>query len=172
MSRRKILVTAVVIFIAGLVTVFGVSIGKKRVVDNAGVGELTDVSDKSLDFKEFKGKVVFVNNWASWCPPCIAEMPTINKLKQKLAAKDVVFVMVSFDADKEKAVKFMKRKDFELDVYFPGFSYPFVTSSIPATYILDKEGNVVSEHVGMADYSSDDVVKQLIKLADSDGAGK
>lgn len=171
MKRKKVLISAAVLFAAGLLTVFGVG-SQKGVYEGVSVSELTDINNKSLTFADFRGKVVFVNNWASWCPPCVAEMPTIQELKQKVKGEDVVFVMVSFDEDKKKATAFMKRKGFDFEVYFPGSDYPFATSSIPATYILDKSGNVISEHIGMADYSSNEFVTQLKKLAGEDGAGK
>lgn len=171
MRRRKILITVLIAVVAGSLSLLWMG-SKKPDTVHAAAGELTNIDGKPFTFADFRGKVVFVNNWASWCPPCIAEMPGINELKQKLKGEDIAFVMVSFDEDKEKAMAFMKRKGFDFDVYFPGLNYPFHTSSIPATYILDKSGNVVSEHFGMADYSSNEFVTQLKKLASGDSAGK
>lgn len=170
MKKRKIFITVLVVSVAAFITVLATTRspvkrgGHVATVGTAGA-QLLDVSDKPLNFSAFKGKVVFVNNWANWCPPCIAEMPSIQTLKDKLEGEDVVFVMVSFDQDPEKAKSFIKKRNFDFDIYFPGEDYPFPTASIPATFILDKSGAVVSQHVGMADYSSDELTNQLKKLA-------
>lgn len=171
MSRRKVLITAAILIAAGIITVFGIG-SKKALSKKAVTGELSDENNNRLKFADFRGRVVFVNNWASWCPPCIAEMPSIDKLKKRVSGENIVFVMVSFDEDKEKASAFIKKKGFDFKVYFPGQSYPFTASSIPATYILDKSGNVVNQHIGMADYNNSEMVEQLKKLANADGGSK
>lgn len=170
MSKRKVMITAAVLLAAGIMTVF--AMGRREQLPDHNAGEMTDVNGSPIRFEDFRGKIVFVNNWASWCPPCRSEMPSIHELKQKLEDKQVAFVMVSFDERKEKATAFMKKKGYDFDVYFPGSDYPFPTSSIPATYILDKSGRVINEHIGMADYSREEFVELLKKLADGDGAGK
>lgn len=170
MKKMRIFSTALIVGVAAFVTVMATKNCPVRRDANAATfgtagAQLLDVSNKALDFSSFKGKVVFVNNWASWCPPCIAEMPSIQALKNKLEGEDVVFVMVSFDQDPEKAKSFIKKRNFDFDIYFHGEDYPYPTSSIPATFILNKSGAVVSQHVGMADYSSDELINQLKKLA-------
>lgn len=171
MKKRKILGIGLIISVAAIITVFAATRepggGNRDAISSpsAPASELRDANNSTLDFSAFKGKVVFVNNWASWCPPCIAEMPTIQQLKEKLKGEDIVFVMVSFDDKADKAKSFMKRKGFDFDVYFPGQNYPYPTSSIPATFILNKQGEVISQHVGMADYSSDDLANKLRTLA-------
>lgn len=170
MKKRKIFIAVLMVSVAAFITVLATTRSPvKRGGNVATVGtasaQLLDVSDKPLDFSAFKGKVVFVNNWASWCPPCIAEMPSIQALKNKLKGEDIAFVMVSFDQDPEKSKAFIKKREFDFDIYFPGEDYPYPTSSIPATFILDKSGAVVSQHVGLADYSSDELTDQLKKLA-------
>ena len=163
MKRQKFMISAIVLAVAAVVAVFGFrkeSEGSKKLAV-----EMVNSENQPVAFSELKGKVLFVNNWASWCPPCIAEMPSILELKKKLKGVDVDFVMVSFDDDREKAMGFMTKRKYDFRVYFPGQEYPFVTSSIPATFIIDKKGNIVMEHVGMTDYSSDEIVNQLNALA-------
>lgn len=164
MKKRKIIVTVLAIVVGVFVAASGFrNSGLKKTEELSS--HLVDVHNTPVDFTVFKGKVVFVNNWASWCPPCIAEMPSIQKLKNSLEMEDVVFVMVSFDQDADKAVAFMKKKGYDFEVYFPGGNYPYATSSIPATFIIDKAGNVIASHTGMADYSQQAVVDQLYQLA-------
>ena len=170
MKRRKIFGIVLLVGVAAFITVLAaqrptrVETADPTAIMSNGA-QLVDARNNPLDFTAFEGKVVFVNNWASWCPPCIAEMPTIQELKGKLKGENIVFVMVSFDDKPDKATAFMKRKGFDFDVYFPGQNYPYPTASIPATFILNKKGEVVSQHVGMADYSSDELANELEKLA-------
>jgi thiol-disulfide isomerase/thioredoxin len=128
--------------------------------------ELVDSNNKPVSLSAFKGKVVFINNWASWCPPCIAEMPSIHKLKNKLRSEDIIFVMVSFDENHDKAIAFMKKKGYDFEIYYPGNKYPYATESIPATFILDKSGKVVMEHTGMRDYADEKMVKDIQLILD------
>ena len=116
--------------------------------------KLIDKDGKTRSLEEFKGKVIFLNFWATWCPPCVAEMPSIDKLHEEMG-DDVAFVMVSFDDDFEKAKAFDKRKGYGLPIYAPASNLPtmFQSSALPTTYIIDAEGNLALTHKGMADYS-------------------
>ncbi len=117
---------------------------------------LIDESGKSIALEELEGKVIFINLWATWCPPCIAEMPSINALYKEFKDEDdVKFLMISMDNNFETAKSFIKRKGFEFDVYTP-HNLPVIydSSSIPTTFIIDKEGNLVLTHKGMADYDT------------------
>ncbi|WP_079666363.1 TlpA family protein disulfide reductase [Soonwooa buanensis] len=123
-----------------------------------------DAKGKSLSLEELKGKVVFMNIWATWCGPCIAEMPSIQKLYDKFKDKeDVAFVILEAESNKDKAVKFMTNKKLDLPVYFPIGNIPseFFRGSLPTTVIFDKNGNVAHITEGMADYSGDDIVDFL-----------
>lgn len=165
--KRKIFAGVLIVGIAAFITVLATRERSDRPApDKANsLSELRDANNKAVDFSAFRGKVVFVNNWASWCPPCIAEMPSIHELRKKLKGHEVVFVMVSYDEDADKAKSFMKKKGFDFDVYFPGPRYPYGTPSIPATFVLDKSGKTVIQNMGMADYSGDDLANQLKQLA-------
>jgi thiol-disulfide isomerase/thioredoxin len=116
--------------------------------------KLIDAEGKTRSLEEFKGKVIFLNFWATWCPPCIAEMPSIDKLHEEMG-DEVAFVLLSFDDDFEKAKAFNKRKGYDLPIYAPASNLPsmFQSSSLPTTYIIDANGNLALTHKGMADYS-------------------
>lgn len=163
MKRQKFVVTVIVLAAAAVVAAFGFR--RESAAVEALPAQMVNSDNQPVAFSDLKGKVIFVNNWASWCPPCIAEMPSIQELKSKLKGIDVEFVMASFDEDREKAMKFMTKRNYDFNIYFPGREYPFATSSIPATFIIDKRGNAVVEHVGMADYNSDEIANKLKTLA-------
>jgi len=127
--------------------------------------KLIDAEGKTRSLKEFKGKVIFLNFWATWCPPCIAEMPSIDELHEEMG-DEVAFVMLSFDDDFEKAKDFDKRKGYDLPIYAPASNLPemFQSSSLPTTYIIDAAGNLALTHKGMADYSDQDFKDFLLDL--------
>jgi thiol-disulfide isomerase/thioredoxin len=164
MNKRNVLILVGFLSLVIGLTVFGFKSPETLNVISESQSELVDKDNAPVDFSKFKGKVVFVNNWASWCPPCVAEMPSIQKLKNEVNNPDLIFVMVSFDEEKEKAMAFMNRKKLDFDVYFPGKKYPYATSSIPATFLIDRTGKVIGNHVGMADYSDTEFVAQVKAL--------
>ncbi len=119
--------------------------------------ELTDVYGQDISFEEFKGKTIFINFWATWCPPCVAEMPDINDLYNELKGNEnIVFVMISFDRDFEKAKNFVEKKEFDLPIYKLRTNLPKVyeSSSIPTTYVISPDGRIVVSNQGMAKYNT------------------
>lgn len=117
--------------------------------------KMVDANGKTRSLEEFKGKVIFLNFWATWCPPCIAEMPSIDKLHDEMG-DEVAFVLLSFDDDFQKAKDFDKRKGYDLPIYAPASNLPQMlqSSALPTTYVIDAEGNLAMTHKGMADYST------------------
>ena len=121
-----------------------------------------------INIAEPGDKFIFLNLWATWCPPCIAEMPSIQALKNKVTNKDgVVFLMADVDSDLKKSGAFMQKKNYTFDVYAPASTIPetLFSGTIPTTVIINKEGKIVFHHQGMADYDSEEMVKFLNDLA-------
>ena len=116
---------------------------------------LEDFEGNRVTFESFKGRVVFINFWATWCPPCIAEIPDIHDL-YKEKGQEIKFVMISLDRDEEKARKYIKNHEYEFSTYFLRSALPktFDTHSIPTTYLLDKKGRIRVENHGMAKYNT------------------
>ncbi|MBD3749439.1 MAG: TlpA family protein disulfide reductase [Sphingobacteriales bacterium] len=129
--------------------------------------QFTNSEGKVLSLDDLKGKVVFINFWATWCPPCIAEMPTINSFYEKYKGnKNLVVLMVDVDGNFDKSVKFMERRKFNLEVWKPASPIPsnFLNQSIPTTVILDKKGNIAFRHEGGADYENKDFQQFINQL--------
>ncbi|GLU53360.1 TlpA family protein disulfide reductase [Dyadobacter frigoris] len=123
---------------------------------------------KTVDLASLKGKVIFINFWATWCPPCIAEMPSINALYGKFKDNEnVVFLMVDVDGNYQKSDSFMKKHHYGLEVVSPAVEIPpvFMQGAVPTTVILDKEGKMVYRQEGAADYNSPKLVDMISKLA-------
>lgn len=129
--------------------------------------QLVDENGMAYNFNGAKGKVVVVNFWATWCPPCIAEMPSLEKLYHQYK-EEVVFLFVS-NEEREIISNFKKKNDYDFLVYSSLTSNPelFDTSSIPRTYIIDKEGNIAIDKSGAADWNSDSVKRLLDDLLKS-----
>lgn len=117
--------------------------------------KLMDRDGKVTSLADLKGKVIFMNFWATWCPPCIAEMPSIDKLHEEMG-DEVAFVILSLDKNFELAKAFDKRKGYNLPIYAPASNLPpmYQSSAIPTTYVIDAAGNLALIHKGMADYSN------------------
>lgn len=132
----------------------------------AGI-KFKDASGKELDLGDLKGKVIFLNFWATWCPPCLAEMPSVNKLYEQFKTDaEVVFIMVDADSDFPKAKKYMDRKGYQMPVYAVASRIPqqLFAGSLPTTVVLDKHGRISYHEVGAADYANKkfvDFIKQL-----------
>jgi len=127
--------------------------------------ELIDAQGRTKSLKDFKGQVIFMNLWATWCPPCIAEMPSIDELHEEMGG-DVAFVMLSLDQDFEKAKVFNKSKGYDLPIYAAASNLPamYQSSAIPTTYVIDADGNLALTHKGMADYSDPEFKEFLNSL--------
>lgn len=127
---------------------------------------LINSKGENVSMQEFKGKVIFLNLWATWCPPCIAEMPGVNKLYNELQSEDIVFLMLSLDKDFKKAKKFKEQKDYNFEIYTldGGIPQMYNSQSIPTTYVIDAEGNLALTHKGMADYNNEEFKNFLLGL--------
>jgi thiol-disulfide isomerase/thioredoxin len=121
---------------------------------------IKDLQGNVVDFNSFKGKVVFLNLWATWCGPCRSEMPSIEGLYNSIADKDkIVFVMLSMDKPEHqgKVVKYIQNNGFTFPVYtLDNNLSPQLREvlSIPTTFIISRDGKIASKKVGAANYDN------------------
>lgn len=115
-----------------------------------------DVVGNKVDIQQFKGKKVLVNLWATWCPPCRAEMPSIAKLYQGVDTSKVQFVMVTLDNDFETAKQYVQKKSLALPVFYPAGDVPelFAVNGIPTTFIFDESGALIAHSEGSENYNT------------------
>ena len=125
--------------------------------------KVTAIDGSTINMADLKGKKVFVNLWASWCPPCRAEMPSIEKLYSKVDKNKVVFVMLSLDDNFDKAKEFLKSNNLELPIYYPAEKLPelFNIEGIPATFIFNEKGELIKENNGGDNYDTSTYVELL-----------
>ncbi len=127
---------------------------------------LTTLDGQPVQLSDLKGKVVFLNQWATWCPPCRAEMPAIEKLYQSVDKNKVAFVMLSLDEDAQKARQFVADQGFTFPVYVPGGPLPdsFNAQVVPTTLILGPDGQLSQRIEGMTNFDTDDFRQYLVSL--------
>jgi thiol-disulfide isomerase/thioredoxin len=136
--------------------------------DNAAVNlSFSNQNGLKISTTDLRGKVVFINFWATWCPPCVAEMSTINSLYNKLK-DDPRFIFILADADNNLAVSqsFMKRNNYDLPVYGITSSIPenIFSGTLPTTIIIDAKGDIVQKHEGIANYDTKGIIEFLKAL--------
>ncbi len=127
---------------------------------------LQDMNEQSVSFAKFRGRTVFLNIWATWCPPCVAEMPSIATLAGNGRLKDVAFVCVSVDDSVARVREYVQEKKWGMTIlHATSLPTPFQTEGIPATFIIDPAGRIVTSEVGSAQWDTPEVVDLLEKLA-------
>lgn len=134
----------------------------------------SDVSGTVQSLGDFKGDVIFLNIWATWCPPCIAEMPSIhslyNQFKEEEQFKEdenISFILVSMDEEFEKAKTFMAKREYDLPIYHYRTKVrgTYESTVIPTTYIISPDSKIVLEKRGLAKYDTEEFRTFLRELA-------
>lgn len=133
---------------------------------------LPDLSGKPIKLSDYRGKVVMLNFWATWCPPCRSEMPTMQKLHEKMAQKPFAIVAVNLERGAGDEVRrFVAKNGYTFKVLLDDqgeISSRYSIYSIPTTFIIDKKGKVVDKLIGARDWLSDDNVKTWSKLIEEE----
>jgi len=144
---------------------------------------LTAGAGPNKKLSDFRGKVVLLSFWASWCTPCLIELPTFIDLHQKLADKGLMIVPVNVDESNQAASfvgDFWKTKKFPFPTYYDPTHHSaeaFQVDNLPSNFVLDKEGRLVASGYGANDWSSDTSAKFIEQLlsepetAQAQGAG-
>lgn len=178
--QRKIFIAAVVV---GLAVVYFLVAGpgfrepelsatkESSAVALAPDFTLTDMQGEPVSLSQYRGKVVFLNFWASWCPPCKEEMPSMEALYQGLKEGDFVMLAVNVEENGKLAVEqFLK----EVPVNFPilldstqAVANLYKVRGLPHTFIIDREGNIVESVTGALDWNAPQVVQYLSSLMKS-----
>ncbi len=119
--------------------------------------KLVNSKGNTVNLLDYKGDVIFINFWATWCPPCVAEMPDLQLLYDAYGEK-VTFLFIARDK-KEKVSNFIMKKNYNLPVYFESGFTPktLYSAALPTTFIIDKKGNIVVAETGSADWNSESV---------------
>lgn len=158
-----------------LVVIYGVMTRQPENLDGAPrVGAmmadftLSDLQGHTVQLSDFRGQVVFVNVWATWCPPCVEEMPTMQTLYDQLHERGLEILAVSIDALGEQAVgPFMRERQLSFPVLLDTQSMIerlYRTGGVPESFIIDKQGRLVEKVVGPRDWAHPDVIVMFERL--------
>ncbi|MGB7601447.1 MAG: TlpA disulfide reductase family protein [Candidatus Sulfotelmatobacter sp.] len=124
---------------------------------------------RAVTLSQFKGQVVVLNFWATWCPPCIEEMPSLVQMQQRMKAKGVTVLAVSVDVDQSNYQRFLRDHNVDLlsvrDADQKSNAL-YGTFKFPETYIIDRNGVVRRKFIGAVDWTEPDVIEYLSKLSD------
>lgn len=126
-----------------------------------------NVKGEKIVLKDIRNKVIFINMWATWCPPCKKEMPSLNNLYNKLTSNpNIVFIMMDVDGKLKQSTTYIKEKGFSLPNYIVEGNLPeeFSTNSIPTTIIIDKSGKMVTKHIGAVDFDHPEMLPFIQNL--------
>lgn len=172
MKSQKLVVSiqaAAALLVVGLCFVVADSLRERLVMvgDRAPGFSVTTDRGRKLSTSDFGGKVLIVNFWATWCPPCIDELPSLQALAGKLGPKGVVVLGVSVDKNdvaykrflEQARISFETARDPEAEI---GAEYG--TFKYPETYVIDAEGRVRQKHIGPRDWMEPDLVKSIESL--------
>jgi thiol-disulfide isomerase/thioredoxin len=126
---------------------------------------IKDLAGNKISVDQYKGKVLFLNMWATWCGPCKAEMPGIQSLSDKLKGHNIEFLMLSVDKDAAlpKVKSYLENNQYTFPVFMPTGNLPeeLQVPSIPTTFVISKEGKILMKEVGTRNYDTHKMVKFL-----------
>ena len=128
---------------------------------------LKDLAGKQVVLKELRGKVVFLNFWATWCPPCIEEMPSMEKLHQELEKDGLVTLAVNFQESPERVKEFFTEHNLTFTVLLDGdgkVSELYQAWALPVSVIINKRGEIAARAMGSKDWYSDEARQFFRKL--------
>lgn len=133
--------------------------------DQAPSGELVDASGNEVDLEDRMAQVTLVHFWATWCPPCIAEIPSIRRLAADHADDDFALIMVAVADDVEKANEFLGDEESLFDPAWD-LAHDYGTTKLPETHLV-VNGKVVESFIGATDWDRPDVREKVQAALDS-----
>ncbi len=169
MKLERVLQILIGVLLAVLVVVVAGAFREKIVLagDTAPNFSITADNGKQISRSEFGGKVLVLNFWATWCPPCVEEIPSLDAMHKELAGSGVVVLAVSVDKNEKAYKDFLRRsgvtfttaRDAEANV-----SAEYGTFKYPETYVIDSHGKVVQKIIGPTDWTDAKMVSYIRSL--------
>jgi len=142
--------------------------GGGSIVGNQAYDFSFDLNGKPAQLSGLRGKVVVLNFWATWCPPCVEEMPALSRLHQRIAASGGMVLGISVDDDDAKYQKFLQ----DHQIAFPNYRDPTKTISasygtfmFPETYVIARDGKIARKIIGPQVWDSPEMIAYLKRLA-------
>lgn len=128
---------------------------------------LNDLNGNNVSLKDLRGKNVYINFWATWCPWCKKELPDLEKVSQEYKDKNLVVLAIDIGEDKATVGNYMKENNYDFNVLLDGnsnTSQQYGVSSIPVSIFIDKKGNIAKKDVGaMTEGQMKSIIDKLLK---------
>ncbi len=170
--RKSTIVKWVVVVFAGLAIAWLFLHPRKhhpvKLGDRAPNFTLPRFPSGNLMLRDFRGKVVLLNFWATWCPPCVVETPSLEALASKMENRNVVVIGVSVDEDPTALKTFLARNHITYPIARdPSRNIPtsYGTLKFPETYIIDRDGYVADKIIGATDWTDPRMIQYVEDLA-------
>ena len=123
----------------------------------------------SIKVSDFSGKITLFNFWATWCPPCRAEMPSIERLYKQMSGTNFRIIAVNAGENRSQVASFIEKNKYTFPIYLDesnALSSIFAARGLPSTYLVNKEGKVIAVRIGAMEYDQAELIKLLKELAD------
>ena len=172
---RRVTTWAVLVFIIALIVAFALPSYRQGEASLAGKTPkefVFNLDGKSSHLSDLRGKVVVLNFWASWCPPCVEEAPSLNRLHEYIASRNGLVLGVAADEDPQAFTKFIVDQRVSFPTYRdPGtkehaspIAFSYGTAMIPETYIIDRRGKIARKVIGAQKWDSPEMRAYLDSL--------
>jgi peroxiredoxin len=171
MSKTNAIKSAVLVVILGGALYFALRQHHARplaVGDSAPNFSVPAFPSGSLDLKNYHGQIVVLNLWATWCPPCVEETPSLVQFAEKMRDHGVVVLSISVDEDQTALQDFIQRNQITYPVGRDpdrSLSARYGTSQFPETYILDRQGKLAEKVIGAIDWDDARIQNFVLDLA-------
>ena len=125
------------------------------------------VNQDKLNISNYQNKVVYLDFWASWCPPCKQSFPALNRLHNELKSKGFEVIAINLDEDKEEALSFLQDHPVDFSIFHDAEGKcpeAYAVSAMPSSYIIDKKGLIQKVHLGFHDDSENEIRTAILAL--------
>jgi thiol-disulfide isomerase/thioredoxin len=126
--------------------------------------KLSNLMSEPIDLLQYKGRTVFINFWATWCKPCVAEMPSLQRMTKKLDGENIVFLFASDETGRE-IEEFKRTKGYTLDFVKAGNLSDLNVMGLPTTFIFDKNGELVFSEIGARQWDSVESISLITQIS-------
>jgi cytochrome c biogenesis protein CcmG/thiol:disulfide interchange protein DsbE len=166
---QKVLVWGALAAAAGIILVFALPSyrqGEASIAGRTAQDFPLELAGKPSHLSDLRGKVVILNFWATWCPPCVEETPALNRLQKHIAARNGVILGVAADGDPAAYEKFLRDQGVVFTTYrdpstkdnHSPIAQSYGTSMYPETYVIDRRGKIARKFIGFQQWDSPDML--------------
>lgn len=124
-------------------------------------------SSQVFDAKNFNGKIVVVDFWATWCPPCLQSIPFFSRLKAQFPSETFEMISINVDEDQSALSEFLAKRPISYPVFLDptgDCAKTWALKAMPSTYVIDKQGRISKVHLGFREQDQEEIVREIEQL--------